>query len=183
MCIDSFENYAYKKHEGQMYGVLEYKTHLQHVLDLLLLETYKSSKLSLIDLIYVGLGHDLIEDTTATLCDIEELSNSNSAAAISLISDPLALNRKERKVLAYAAFNACDDEYIKRLAATVKVADRLANVQFSLRDYLDSGKAKKLKMYVLEHDDFMMTYSEYCENAEIIKKMTEIIQKAKELTL
>lgn len=188
MDLDLFEKYAYGKHAKQMYGNDKpYRYHLDNVRDIVLTLTslnekvYPFSGVSLLDLICVSIGHDLIEDTNATKAEIMTLTNENVANAIALISDPSGKDRAERKSLAYKAFSNYANEYVKKLAATVKLADRLANLNKCYQDYeLDNNcikTKKRMAMYIKEHVGFINTYAPYCASEELVSALNLLFQK------
>lgn len=133
---------ALKAHEGQMYGKLPYSYHLGMVSALL---TGYGKVVQ--DIAWL---HDAVEDTSLTLKDIEEACGPVVARCVDLLTDPPGANRKERKAAAYARLAAVDvTNTDEAWALLVKAADRLANVEFCVRN-----RSALIDMYRKEHEAF-----------------------------
>ncbi|WP_318493521.1 hypothetical protein [Photobacterium leiognathi] len=182
MDLDLFDRLVMSAHGEQRYGSRPYRFHLEFVRDIIyalpsLDEEGVFKGVSFLDLTCVALGHDLIEDTDVTMAEIAALTNMDVAEAISLISDQKAGSRKDKKRHTLSRFKNYPNKYVKKLAATVKYADRLCNLHFSLRG-LDGTdmRSKKLIMYIEEHDAFAQTYKDYCSSAVLVRAVDSIIE-------
>lgn len=138
--LEQAKNYAKQKHDGQLYNKYPYTHHLEDVAKLL--EPYG------IFAQVIGYLHDVIEDTDATVGQVEEIFGPLVAKAVSVLSDQPGKNRKERKQKTYALMK--DIEGDLEIALQVKAADRLANVRSCLEFKLDN----LFKMYQSEYSDF-----------------------------
>jgi (p)ppGpp synthase/HD superfamily hydrolase len=133
---------ALKAHKGQMYGKLPYSYHLGMVSSLL---TGYGQVVQ--DIAWL---HDTVEDTSLTLEAIEEVCGPVVARCVDLLTDPPGANRRERKAAAYARLAAVDVANVDEAwALLVKAADRLANVQFCVRE-----RSSLVEMYRKEHEAF-----------------------------
>ena len=111
--------YALDKHGLQMYGPHPYVYHLDAV----------AAELSPFGMEAQAIGylHDVVEDTDATMDEIQARFGAEVAACVALLTDQPGSNRQERKAKTYAKLakvNGTDE-----LALVVKVADRLSNVR------------------------------------------------------
>lgn len=142
--------FARKKHEGQYrIGGLPYITHPVAVAELLREGGYDT------DYQIAGLFHDLLEDTDATVPELEALGSPEIAEAVQ------RLTKTEGYVMA---------EYIagiraNPMAMAVKAADRLHN----LRCAVDAGQDFR-RRYILESLDWYMDFS-----PEIPKAVKDLI--------
>lgn len=132
--------FAEKKHDGQTYDGGSYvRNHLDHVVEVLVR----------FDVLYrpalvAAYLHDTVEDTSTTVEEIEREFGSQVATIVDLLTDAEGGNRRERQRKTYARMRLSLD------AITVKLADRIANVEASLRA---DGKSY-FGMYRKEHDFF-----------------------------
>ena len=90
-------------------------------------------------------GHDLIEDTRVSYNDVKEVLGVRAADIIYAVSNEKGKNRKER----------ANDKYYEGIRNTpgavfVKLADRIANVQYS-----KMTKSRMFEMYKKENDHFI----------------------------
>ena len=90
-------------------------------------------------------GHDLIEDTRVSYNDVKEVLGIQAADIIYAVSNEKGKNRKER----------ANDKYYEGIRNTpgavfVKLADRIANVQYS-----KMTKSRMFEMYKKENDHFI----------------------------
>lgn len=126
------------------YGIYPVSHHFQQVEDALV-------EFGLTDEIIraAAWGHDMIEDTRGTkfevrVRDIAERCGQSVADLVDAVSDPAGENRKARKALAYPRIREAGER-----ATQLKLADRIANVRFSLR-----GEGLAGDMYKKEHKEF-----------------------------
>jgi guanosine-3',5'-bis(diphosphate) 3'-pyrophosphohydrolase len=121
-------SFAVAAHGDQKYGNHPYAFHLDAVAALA--SSYGEEAVVLAYL------HDTVEDTQATLEEIEKQFGAKVAACVALLTDEPGANRKERKAKTYAKLAKVDGP--NELALLVKAADRLANVRACVRDRKES---------------------------------------------
>lgn len=138
--IHKARSFAICAHANQKYGYKPYLFHLDAVAELV--------RPSGEDAEVVAYLHDTVEDTDITIQEIEVEFGINIAACVSLVTDELGHNRKERKDKTYAKLSKVIGP--TELALVVKSADRLANVRASIED----KKQELLEMYREEHPAF-----------------------------
>lgn len=153
-----FANNAHTEALNQ-YGDSDYVTHLDMVFESFISFPVQQNKLlsfSLSDLksIYfpdVIYLHDVLQNTSVCMKEIESEFSRTVAKAVSFLTKPDGQNRKDRvlqhnkKLSSLSVFVL--EEY---LALVVAVYERYANVNHA---YLNSDK-KKIKMYTEEHHAF-----------------------------
>ena len=123
-----------------MYGDQPYASHLDAVAELV--TPYGE------DAVVVAYLHDTVEDTDATIEEIDAAFGPHVAACVSLLTDEPGQNRKERKAKTYKKLAGVSGP--TELALVVKTADRLANVRACLSD----RKQGLWEMYRGEHPAF-----------------------------
>ncbi|MDM0006739.1 HD domain-containing protein [Variovorax sp. J22G73] len=116
--------YAVQMHGDQKYGIHPYVFHLDAVVALL--QPYGETAQ------VIGYLHDVVEDTEATVSQVQERFGDLVARCVSLLTDAPGTNRKERKAKTYAALAQVTGD--EELALVVKAADRLANVRACVAD-------------------------------------------------
>ena len=140
--------FATQKHvldNHQVYGnVLPYTHHLQAVAEKLIAFGERSETS-----IAAAWLHDVVEDTAGRnnevrVRDIEEIFGEEIALLVSAVTSEPGANRKVRNALTYPKIRATGYAAIE-----LKLADRLANVEFSI-----SGGGRAIEMYRKEHADF-----------------------------
>ncbi|RQO44135.1 hypothetical protein DBV14_25220 [Variovorax sp. KBW07] len=132
--------YAIEMHGDQKYGDHPYVHHLDAVVALL--QPYGAGAQ------VVGYLHDVVEDTDATVSEVQERFGDLVARCVSLLTDAPGDNRKERKAKTYAALALVTGD--EELALVVKAADRLANVRACVAD----GHRTLWETYRGEHPTF-----------------------------
>jgi guanosine-3',5'-bis(diphosphate) 3'-pyrophosphohydrolase len=132
--------FAIAAHGEQKYGDHPYVFHLDAVAAI--------AKPFGEDAMVVAYLHDTVEDTQATLSEIQLQFGSQVAACVSLLTDEPGANRKERKAKTYAKLALVQGP--NELALIVKTADRLANVRASVAD----RKQSMWTLYQSEHAVF-----------------------------
>ncbi len=132
--------FAVAAHGDQRYGDQPYSAHLDAVAALLAPFGEQAQ--------VVGYLHDVVEDTSVTLDALQREFGDRVAAWVSLVTDQLGANRRERKARTNAKLAAVSGE--DAVALVVKAADRLAN----LRASAGGGAGSKLDMYRREHPAF-----------------------------
>jgi (p)ppGpp synthase/HD superfamily hydrolase len=132
--------FAIRAHAEQRYGDHPYAFHLDAVAAFA--APYGE------EAVVVAYLHDTVEDTAATMAEIEEQFGPKVAACVGLLTDEPGENRKERKTRTYAKLAQVHGP--NELALVVKAADRLANVRACLAD----GKQSLWQLYRSEHQVF-----------------------------
>lgn len=139
LAIQAAEVFATTMHGDQKYGEEKpYVVHLGHVAEVL-----RRFKFTNEDLQVAAWLHDTVEDTDATVAQIEMMFGKNVADIVGRVTNEPGENRKERHAKTYPKIQGSVD------ATTLKLADRIANVESSVQDSSD-----KLKMYRKEHKAF-----------------------------
>jgi len=137
LAIKAAQAFASVKHEGQKYGENDpYTKHLAHVAEVL-----RRFKFDAEDLQVAAWLHDTVEDTDASITQIEMMFGRNVADIVGRVTNEPGKNRKERHAKTYPKIQASMD------ATTLKLADRIANVESSVE-----SDDKKLQMYRKEHE-------------------------------
>lgn len=135
--LDQARSFAIAAHGEQKYGEHPYSYHLDAVAAIAAPYGEEAT--------VVAYLHDTVEDTEATLADVESQFGANVAACVALLTDELGVNRKERKFKTYAKLALVSGP--TELALLVKVADRLANVRACVQD----RKTGLWELYRSEH--------------------------------
>lgn len=135
-------SFAIAAHGDQMYGDQPYVFHLDAVVGLLAPFGDQAQ--------VAGYLHDVVEDTDVPLQKVREEFGDRIADCVALVTDEKGVNRKERKARTNAKLSAVTSD--KEMALIVKAADRLANLQMSVR----GGTGSKLEMYRSEHSAFRL---------------------------
>ncbi|MEB0114660.1 HD domain-containing protein [Variovorax sp. RTB1] len=116
--------YALAMHGAQMYGPHPYSYHLDAVATTLAPYGVEAQ--------VIGYLHDVVEDTSATVAEVQSRFGSEVAVCVSLLTDEPGANRKERKSKTYAKLAKVTGP--EELALIVKTADRLSNVRACVAD-------------------------------------------------
>jgi (p)ppGpp synthase/HD superfamily hydrolase len=135
-------SFAIAAHGEQKYGDKPYVSHLDAVADLV--ARYGE------EAVVVAYLHDTVEDTSATIEDIESIFGVRVAACVRLLTDEAGATRQERKAKTHAKLAATGSE--AETALIVKAADRLANV----RACCAGPRQDLLKVYRSEHQAFRL---------------------------
>jgi (p)ppGpp synthase/HD superfamily hydrolase len=130
-------DYATEKHEGQLYGKEPYTVHLAAVREVLRWAGFEDGH----PLAIAAWLHDTVEDTSATREDVAARFGDDVAELVWAVTG-VGGNRKERNENAYTKIRAYPQ------AATLKLADRIANVEAS------ANVPDKLAMYRKEWPAF-----------------------------
>ena len=149
--ITTARKLAVGAHEGQMYDIEPYTFHLQQVVNIL------HRALEPAEVMAAGWLHDSLEDCPARIsyADIRKSCGADVARWVYAVTDELGKSREERKAKTYPKTRADSAQ-----AVTIKLADRIANVLYSLGDYepLPAIGAvrnrNKVMMYVRESPGF-----------------------------
>jgi len=138
--MNAARTYALAVHGDQQYGDKPYAVHLDAVAAL--------AKPFGAEAVTVAYLHDAVEDTDATLADIEARFGAHVATCVGLLTDEAGATRKERKAKTYAKMAVIRGA--AELALIVKAADRLANV----RACIAGNRAAQWAVYHGEHAAF-----------------------------
>jgi (p)ppGpp synthase/HD superfamily hydrolase len=116
--------FAVRAHGNQCYGERPYAYHLDQVAALA--APYGDEAVAIAYL------HDTVEDTAATIAEIERRFGPKIAACVALLTDEPGADRKQRKARTYAKLAVVGGA--NEVALLVKTADRLANVRACVQD-------------------------------------------------
>lgn len=138
--LQAAQAFAELYHGSQKYGEeLPYSYHLGCVVNVL-----KRFGVQDEDILIAGWLHDSLEDTSATMLQLEAAFGRRVADLVHRVTNESGKNRKERHEKTYPKILASDD------AITLKLADRIANIEHSV----DNDDKDKLKMYKKEYQAF-----------------------------
>ena len=137
--IITAREFATRAHNGQLYGAAPYTTHLDAVAALVGPDDVAR---------IVAYLHDVVEDTSVGLQEVEARFGRYVAECVGLLTDGPGVNRKERKAASHAKLAAVGPEH--HTALLVKAADRLANLEACVA----TGNEGLLAMYRREHEAF-----------------------------
>ncbi|GAB2691019.1 HD domain-containing protein [Aliiglaciecola aliphaticivorans] len=132
--------FAVKSHGNQRYGKHPYSYHLDDVA--------AKAKAFGEDAEIIAYLHDVVEDTSVTIEDIEAQFGKLIADCVAVVTDEKGETRRERKKKTYQKM--ANVTGVTELALIVKVCDRLSNVKNSIKDQ----NTKMFIMYCREHDVF-----------------------------
>jgi len=138
--IEKARQFAIEHHGNQKYGDQPYVVHLDEVAEIA--ADFGE------DAIVIAYLHDVVEDTQATLDDIECLFGRFISDCVAIVTDETGRNRAERKPKTYRKMSQVSGEL--ELALIVKAADRLAN----LRTCVAQDNHRLFKIYKNEHPTF-----------------------------
>jgi (p)ppGpp synthase/HD superfamily hydrolase len=140
--IKKAREFSLKAHNTQVYGdIYPYFKHLEDVYNILI--KFGFTEEHDLDILTAAFLHDTIEDTQVSFSDLKRAFDENIAEIVYCMSDELGRTRKEKKEKTYPKIRSNPKSVI------LKVADRIANVEFSRTQ--DSGH---IKMYRSEFKDF-----------------------------
>ncbi len=131
-------SFAVQAHGDQRYGDHPYEVHLDHVQRVLREEGFGNDAI----LTAAAWFHDVAEDTSVSLEEIENAFGREVRDIVHRVSDEPGTSRKERKAKTYPKIRG------HRGATVVKLCDRIANVEASAK------VARKLEMYRTEYPEF-----------------------------
>ena len=146
--IEKAKLFAIKAHNDQKYGELPYSYHLERVYENID-RLYPTRRGDLIEAseeaVFIAAWlHDTLEDTDTTFDQLFQEFGRVVARLVFACTDEPGKNRKERHERTYPKLKAAG-----RDAIAVKLADRLANIQHSLKH--NHGM---FQMYQREYPDF-----------------------------
>lgn len=133
--INNAKLFAVKNHGDQKYGdEFPYAIHLQACESVLLRFGLTDAELRICAWL-----HDVLEDTVATYEDVELYFGTRVASIVSAVTEPKGGNRAWRHSQTYPRIRLLKE------AVIIKLADRIANVEFS---------GKRRDMYKKEYGEF-----------------------------
>jgi (p)ppGpp synthase/HD superfamily hydrolase len=140
LALQAAQALAATSHGDQKYGeTLPYVKHLADVVEVL-----KRFNVTDEEMLIAGWLHDVVEDTSTSLLHVELTFGRRVADLVHRVTNEEGKNRRERHEKTYPKIQASDD------AITLKLADRIANIEFS---YIANDE-DKLKMYAKEYKGF-----------------------------
>lgn len=139
LAIQAAASVAAMKHGEQKYGNKPYTVHLAHVVEVL-----ERFNITDEDMIVAAWLHDSVEDTDMTISQVEIMFGKRVGDLVHRVTNEPGKNRRERHEKTYGKILESDD------AITLKLADRIANVEYSL----ESSDHDKVKMYLKEYEGF-----------------------------
>lgn len=139
--------FAIERHGAQLYGRKPYHVHLNDAVGVLRrFIDWDDLPQEFIDATWL---HDIIEDTETTRAEIEALFGARVAELVHAVSNEPGPNRKARHALTYPKVRSVDR------AITVKLADRIANVEQAVsHDRFGRPPQGLFWMYAKEWDEF-----------------------------
>lgn len=127
--------------QGQAYGGRPYSYHLEQVVRTLITFGFIDKKM-----LTAGYLHDALEDCAMPSGVIRIIFGAEVAELVEAVSDPEGYpNRKTRKAAAYVQIKAAGEQ-----AIALKLADRIANVEFGIL----TADLRMQTMYRQEYEGF-----------------------------
>jgi guanosine-3',5'-bis(diphosphate) 3'-pyrophosphohydrolase len=158
--------FAQKAHAAQSYGVIyPYTKHLEDVYKVLLKFGFTEEKD--LDILVASWLHDSIEDTATSYSDLKKDFGEDIAEIVYGVTDEMGRNRKEKKVKTYPKTRA------NPMSVILKVADRIANVEFSLTQ---EDESSFIGMYRKEFADFQYNLRIYRQIDPMWEYLAEILK-------
>lgn len=133
-------DFAVRAHADQRYGTQPYVVHLDAVASIV----HPHGDVAEV----IAYLHDVVEDTSVSIQEIENEFGSFIANCVALLTDEPGETRQERKRKTYQKLGLVRGDL--QLALLVKAADRLANV----RACIEGKNNEQLKIYKSEHKSF-----------------------------
>lgn len=165
MISDNAYYFAAGAHAGQKYGsgLVEhpYTFHLNMVARALLDHGFDQEQL-----LAAAYLHDTIEDTKVTVLDIHRHFGRRVAELVLAVTDKPGVNRAARHLATYPGIRAAGPR-----AVALKLADRIANVQYSL----DTDDEGKMGMYRKEQPEFARMLRIGDEHAEMWNTLNRLL--------
>ena len=132
--------FAGAAHRDQMYSERPYIFHLEAVDDILCEVGFSETHPVRI----AAWLHDVVEDTDVTIAKIQKLFGAHVADLVWRVTNEFGSNRAER-------FEQTSEKIAgNEEAVALKLADRIANVEYSLK----TKNKDKIKMYTNEYEEF-----------------------------
>ncbi|QRN84862.1 bifunctional (p)ppGpp synthetase/guanosine-3',5'-bis(diphosphate) 3'-pyrophosphohydrolase [Clostridia bacterium] len=152
--------FAIEKHKGQMrLGGSQYIDHPIAVANYLYSKGYRN------EFLLTALFHDLLEDTDATVTEIEQLGNENIVEAVVLLTKTREIDTEQYLTNIKA----------NNLAFIVKVSDRIQNLK-------DSEKAD-LKFREKYVEETIRHYLEFAKRSPFFKELNDVLSRIKNVNV
>ncbi|WP_128332182.1 HD domain-containing protein [Apibacter sp. HY039] len=124
--VQEARQFSIQAHNQQKYGAYPYEIHLGHVVEILIRNGLKFCTEEDYTLLAAAWLHDILEDTTISKEELTRKFNSNISEIVYALTDGRGNTRKEKKKEVYKKI------IFNQNAMIVKLADRIANVEFSI---------------------------------------------------
>ena len=138
--LHNAREFAIKKHHGQKYGIYPYEIHLGNVVSILLRFSVLPNNQTNTNLLASAWLHDILEDTNVSIEELENKFGKTIVKIVFSLTDGNGADRREKKENMYNKLVNNQDGII------VKLADRIANVEFCLIH----NNTKLYEMYKIE---------------------------------
>ena len=142
--VNKAREFALKHHSTQKYGIYPYEIHLGNVVSILMRFGVFAINQANYNLLAAAWLHDILEDTPVTMPGLEEIFGKEIAYTVYCVTDEEGQDRNERKAGMYKKLVTSQGAII------IKLADRIANAEFSLIH----NNIKKLSTYKSEQVKF-----------------------------
>jgi len=156
---------AQQKHSAQSYDHFPYFKHLEDVYKVLLRFGFKEDKVEDLRILTAGILHDILEDCAVSYGDLKREFGLEVAEIVYCVTDELGRNRKEKHERTYPKVRSNPD------AVIVKVADRIANIEYSIAEGSDF-----IEMYRKEHEEFQRAIRIYRHIDEMWEHLNRLIE-------
>ena len=151
--VKEAEDFAIKAHGSQMYGTSPYFCHLNDVVEVL----YSRCPHELLTEHHIAAAwlHDTVEDTEFKISDIKREFGDKVSDIVYAVTNEVGRNRVEKTLKTLQKVRSSG-----RDAIIVKLADRIANTEFSYQNFLkmiEEGRHKEsshFRMYKREYPIF-----------------------------
>lgn len=157
--LDMAKSFAKKWHGDQLYGdgphpMMKHLDDVSNVLTEFGFGHYEYHVLAYL--------HDVLEDTDATMWDVEHEFGVDTALRVYMLTDPPLPSRRERKEELHGRFSDLSPD-AHHMEIVVKLADRIANVRASqmmdVSALMDDDRfGSKLRMYCKEYTEFRVAF-------------------------
>ena len=152
--------FAIQRHGAQMYGkVHPYGLHLAHVEEVLLRFDHYDP-----DLLAAAWLHDVLEDTQTKYSELHVLFGKTVAELVYAVTNEPGPNRAARHLLTYPKIRCYPG------ATTLKLADRIANTEFSIMQPMFS-------MYKKEYEGLIEALYVEGENSKMWAHLDELYRE------
>lgn len=139
--IEKAIDFAQKAHADQLYGENQpYMHHLANAADIVEFYLDKAPN----EYVQAAFLHDTLEDTDTSIDQLKEAFGDRVASLVFAVTDGEGVNRAARHAATYPKIRDCPG------ALLVKLADRIANIEYSIL----TTNHSKLGMYVKEWSEF-----------------------------
>lgn len=118
--VEHAKAFAFKSHEGQVHGTRPFHNHLQDVVNVMIEFGHDDPYL-----LAAAWLHDVVEDTPVTTREIYAIFGDRIGDLVDALTDGDGATREIQKLKPYRMLPLVNG------GATVKLADRIANVRFS----------------------------------------------------